>query len=297
MIFIDLEDSSVKPINTSASLMSPADEASHLSPKPSLANIPHCAPTPKFLHQITFEKARTSPVLKKLGSADISQLTKKKGHTTVVLASKIPEICENLKSVSTGKNHSTYYTKSNNLVKVKLGYLPPPASSKLESGPLSESSGIDSEPMSSLLIVEQVEHSVSLASESDNPRKSRPTLKQTLSRASNGSSKPHFTICSGSSYSNKTIKTKKEDSSKIIEGNRIDTAVDIEGILAKNRELTEYMKLRQEEAVIRQNKKFRYTRITNTIASLGLTGRLTTTDKLRSRGESENPTESKPLEG
>lgn len=154
---------------------------------------------------------------------------------------------------------------SNNLVKVRLDCMEPLEVGLQETGPkqgITETESDDSESF----FIEDMENS-----DSPNPKfKPFAGKKKSFHKTiTNNSSKPNFTFTkhSGGSNSNRTSKSRGEltDSSHEQEGHRIDTAVDVEEILAENVHLTEYLRLKEEEAVTRLDKRVRYTRRFDTV--------------------------------
>lgn len=133
---------------------------------------------------------------------------------------------------------------SNNLIRVKLGYLKPVEAGLLETGPFSEESSFSIQDIEMREIVDESKYS-----EPGRKLDKRMTLR-TISKGSDNSSKVHLTIGSCGYRSFKTVKTvmSKADSGSIQsdQRHRIDTVIDVQAILAKSNDLTEYMKKKSE---------------------------------------------------
>lgn len=134
-------------------------------------------------------------------------------------------------------------TLSNNLVKVKLGCLEPLGSGEVQTGPISE---ISSELCYQADVREEKLESSNLKSEERGILRKKTVVS--LSKMSDSSSRPHFTIGSYDLRSYRSVKTSKYESGSLAEqGHRIDTVIDLEEILANNLELTEYMRQKREK--------------------------------------------------
>ena len=167
---------------------------------------------------------------------------------------------------------TTARSSSNGLVKVKLGFIQPNKAGLEE--PDSFHSSVRKESLSSRLVInyEKLERS-SLSASQPKAKSKNLMMKRSISRVSSVSSKPNFTFTyfSGCNSSNKTSRQKGSES-RHLEGHRIDSALDVEAILSNNKELTEYLRKKEAEELIRRNKDVRYKRVINSSRPLGSVG-------------------------
>lgn len=268
MIFILKSDPSVKKKETIIT-EEPAEEDSRNPVLHPTARQPLRSKECKFLNSkrqsaLYSEPAMRFDPLTEFGLNELEVSWKRKVNNLDGKSSRKPySECGNIQT-TTDLLPNTARSSSNGLVKVKLGFVPPPSGG--EEIPISiHTSTLKDEAVSKVSIRLEPVDQQSEKLISKKTLQVKLSLKPSLSHRSSYSSKPQFTF-TRQSGSNSGITSKKKGesiSSKRPVGHRIDSAIDFNELLSKNQDLTEYMRQKEAKELFRLKKEVRYKRINN----------------------------------
>lgn len=262
MIFISSYDDSDSSC-FQKSLLQPAKESTIETQSISTARMPYTSDTCKFMSKMKKFDHPSSLLLKRGMDTDmrIESVDCGRNMTLDIHSPGNAKLPSSSLLASTEKLNTRLAIESphlsvqtNNMVKVKLGYLKPVDADMMDSGPFSEhTEGCDEDEE-----IQEIDVGESACSRATKG-KGRKKSVRTNTKISNSSSKVYFTIGSYCSQSARTIKTQQVESvmsqGQEDERHRIDTVIDVEAMLAKNEDLNEYIRQKHENEANRKKAK------------------------------------------